>query len=280
MPDGAGVIINPLILGTVLSGIGFPSPAIVHKPEPPRIIRPEKPGLLMSATFPFPVFSPASAAATGIQYVGGQVASTVGVTSDWTVNFALTGGLAATPAAGDYVIVAYAVSFNTDRDISIASPGDYVSIGTDTYANDTNDTNAEVFAKFMGGSPDTSVTLTQTGNVQAAGTVYISVWRGVNIATPMDVAAVVLSGIDTMLADPGSITPVTSGAIIVAIGAANPSSNGNIFTSSDLSDFKSVNQIDTLRSLIGGGYKVWTSGAFDPAVFSIGGSDNAAERGH
>lgn len=250
-----------------------PKPAL-WLPQAPAIIRPieKQRAPLLAGTLLNPFWT---GPATGPQYVGGQVASTVGTISDWPVNFALTGGLAATPADGDYVIVAYAIAFNSDRDVQMTTSG-YTSIGADTYSNDASDINAEVFAKFMSGTPDTSVTLFQTESVQAAGAVHISVWRGVNVTTQMDVAAVVASGIDTMLADPGSITPVTSGAKIVAIGMTNPNTNTNIYTSGDLTDFQSVNQADTLRCLIGGGYASWAGGAFDPAAFTIAGSDSTA----
>ncbi len=210
-----------------------------------------------------------------ISYVGGQVGGFPGTTSDQTINFALTGGLASVPDADDLVVVSYAISSNSNIGLTIknASAVAYTLIGSELYSNDDLDTNLRVAYRFMPGTPETTVVLSDTTNVDWAGAYTIHVYRGVDTATPMDVAVTSATGIDTRFANPPAITPITPGAWIQVSGAG-AASTGAVFTSSDMSDFRTYAQADVIDIAIGSGYKSdWTSGAFDPAVFG-GGADN------
>lgn len=216
----------------------------------------------------------APAATSGIRYVGGYVQGFVGTTSNVTISLtSLTGGLASAPAAGDLVIVYFGTCSIVDRDLVV---GGYIEVA-DLYVNDGVDTNLAAAYKFMGGTPDTSFTLTGgTRSSTDAGTVAVQVWRGVNATTPLDVAATTATGLNTVLCNPPAITPVTSGAVIVAGGAGGHVDGIQTYSSSDLTGFRSVGSDDSNDVTIGLGYKVWTSGAFDPAQFTRGGADSVS----
>jgi hypothetical protein len=61
---------KPLIISAAAAGLIFPAPAIIHKPDPPAIIKPERKPII-PAVFPFPVFSPISASYTPMTWYAG-----------------------------------------------------------------------------------------------------------------------------------------------------------------------------------------------------------------
>lgn len=214
---------------------------------------------------------PASSGA--ITYVGGQVNGFAGTTSAQTITFALTGGLASTPAAGDLVIITYAIGSTADRSLAIRNTGatDYTLIGSELYQNDTFDANQRTAYRFMPGTPETQFVLTETvgggtGSTADAGRYTVHVFRGVDTSTPLDVAAVSGGAIDGSGVDAGAITPTTAGAFVYVAGAA-ASTTGSTMTSSDLTDFRAGSTVDTNDISIGAGYFAWTSGSFNPAAF-------------
>jgi hypothetical protein len=194
-------------------------------------------------------------------FVGGQVSGQVGASGTLAINFSLTGGLASTPAEGDLVIVAMAHNFRSNADWTISG---YTEI-SDLWSPDFNNgCEFALFYKFMTGTPDTSVTVPRSGNAAVASAYAIHVWRGVN-ATPLDVSAVNATGIDTPRANPGAITPVTSGSIIIVAGGGASETGAADFTSSDLENFISTWGNDDYDAIVGMGSYPWVSGAFDPA---------------
>ena len=127
----------------------------------------------------------------------------------------------------------------------------------------------------MTSTPDTTTTFGPTGNNADAGAMAVYVFRGVDSGTPLDVAAVTATGTATGRPNGASITPSTSGAIVVVAGGAS-AGTGATFTTSDLSAFRTATSADTQDAMIGVGNYVWSSGAFDPAAWT-GGTTNAAD---
>lgn len=215
-----------------------------------------------------------------IGYVGGQTGGFLGTTAETTVTFSLTGGLASVPAADDLVVVSYGVGGTSDVALYVknASGGTaYTIIGSELYANSAYDANLHGGYRFMPATPETSLVLSGTGSTDNPGVYTIHVFRGVDQTTPMDVAVVTATGIDTILANPGSITPITSGAVVyVAANGGRLGSWSGLYTNSELTDFRSVEQNDTYGAVIGSGYKAWTSGAFDPVAYGYTGVDSPA----
>lgn len=214
-----------------------------------------------------------------ISYVGGQGAAFAGQTGTLTVTFtSLTGGTGTAPSSGDLVICVYAVgSAATDRALTIQNTTgtNYTLAGSELYANGTSqDANLRVAYRFMPSPVETQLVLSGTGSVQDAGNYNIHVFRGVDVATPMDVAATTATGTGTRLANPPSITPSTTGAYILVSGGAS-AATGGVYTTSGLTDFRARNSADTNDALVGSGYLAWTSGAYDHAAFTGGGTDSA-----
>lgn len=201
-----------------------------------------------------------------IQYVGGY---TVGYTTvgNKTVSLtSLTGGIASAPSIGDLVFVCLGVATSGTATPSINSSG-YTNIAN-LYSNDTNDTTLYASYKILS-TAETSVSVNGSTTSTETFTVYISVWRNVDSVAPLDVPTTTATGTNSVLADPPAITPVTPGSYIVSVGAGASTSATGIYSSTDLTDFRSVVASVNVDSTIGGGYYQWTSGTFNPAAFTF-----------
>lgn len=209
--------------------------------------------------------------APAIQYVGGKTHSFDGTTGTTAISLTdLTGGLAAAPAENDIVILAYQFGgfiADPDRDVTISTAG-YIEIADLFQTGNVGYTNFGVFRKFMTASPDTSVTVGQTFDAAYSGAVAIHVWRGVNLATPMDVTATTASLDQISLPTPPAITPTTADTIIIVAGGGSyPSASGAVFTTGTLSNFQTAYFSDTIAAAVGMGSFAWTSGTYTPAQF-------------
>jgi hypothetical protein len=160
-----------------------------------------------------------------ITFVGQQTSTVAGRTTDWpALTFALTGGSDSTPQAGDLVIIQYLIAAQTGRTPAPAITTSGYTSGTQLGNNGVGfNCYQNYFYKFMGGTPDTTVTLTQTFNVADAGACLIMVFRGVDSTTPIDVTPTTMTGTGTTAGsnkpNPAAITPTTAGAWIIALGA-------------------------------------------------------------
>lgn len=210
-----------------------------------------------------------------ITYVGGKTAGFVGSAATAVtvaLDSGLTGGSDAGVSTDDLVVVT--VGYGTNGGSSNPAPTNptgYTALTQQAITSGTYDTNHRVAYKFMGGTPDTSVDIPPSTNIQWGGSYTIQVFRGVDLTTPLDVAAVYASAFNTnAIPNPGAITPVTSGAWIVVMGnSADPT--GATFTTSDMTNFLTAVGSDNIDSMIGAGYYTgWTSGSFDPAIFGGG----------
>lgn len=212
-----------------------------------------------------------------IQLVGTQEGSFAGTTSNQTITFALNGGLARVPAANDLVLVFYSVGSTADRTLTITNTGAtaYTYLA-DLYQNDLFDANLRVGWRLMPSTPETQVILSQTFSTADAGAYIFVVLRGVDQVNPIDVTTTTAGNINTRLANPPSITPVTKGAWVISCGAA-AGSTGGVYTApaaTDLLYFRTRTQVDTNDANIGVGIIPWSgSGAVDPAAFTGGGTD-------
>ena len=216
-------------------------------------------------------FGAGDSAPSGPHLVGQQVEARQGAAGGtFSLDFALTGGVAATPKAGDVVVIALVHTSNTNHDLSVSG---YTEI-SDLYSNAGNDTNFGMYYKVMPSTPDTSVTLPYSNHEQNASAYAISVWRNIDQTTPLDVTRTTATGTGSMKANPPSITPTTPGAVIIAAGGGCSTGTAE-YTSSNLTDFVTIISDDTYDSTIGMGYHIWESGAFDPALFGGGVANNA-----
>lgn len=103
---------------------------------------------------------------------------------------------------------------------------------------------------------------------------HVMVFRNVDPTTPLDVTTVTSSGINNILPNPPSITPVTDGALIVHIGSGTaPIGSVNFSEPSDGSasilrnnyEYSAVGRIISMAAT-----KAWSSGdgAFNPDQYS------------
>ncbi len=210
--------------------------------------------------------------------VGRYIAEADFVTTGSLISLtSLAGGLASQPADGDLIVVSYGTCDTSDAALGIkdASDVDYTLVGSERYSDDNYDANMRTAYKFAGSTPDTQVKISSSPQGYA-GIIMVSVWRGVDPSTPLDVAAVQTSGINSPFANPGSITPSTSGAVILLFGAGATGTAAVPYSDpGDLTEFQSLDNDQSGlggRSTVGGmGYKTWTSGAFDAAQWVTGG---------
>lgn len=209
------------------------------------------------------------AAAGNITFVGSATGSATTTSTSTTFSFS-----SISVQANDVAIVAYASSILSDIDISATG---YTEVA-DLYGDDNIDTNLWVGIKKLTSNSDNSITITHGGTDANRGSAYIAyVWRGVNQTTLQDTTATTIAEANTGLPDPPSITPVTSGAIILAIGAGVATASitfGN--PSSTYNNFVTVTGVGSSAAiaLALGSYN-WTSGAYDPPEFIYAsGTDN------
>lgn len=186
-------------------------------------------------------------------------------------------GSAVTLLEGDIVVCAYSSSGTADLAMSTSSSG-WTEV-TEVYANGTLDTNLAVYWKIMTATPDTSFVAVGPGGA-SNGTIGVAfAFRGQHATTPFSIAATTATGTGTSVPNAASITPTTAGSWPIVIGAGTAAA-GAVFSHTDLSattnHFRSGNHAETNDIAIGFGIKTdWSSGAFDPAVWT-GGNVNAS----
>lgn len=211
----------------------------------------------------------AGAISKPIEYVGGYGATVTSSTSDQTITFGgnLTGGVASSASAGDIVLVWFATGSTADRNLVVSG---YTEV-TELYANSVTDTNLAIAYKFMGSTPDTTFVLTGgTLNTDDAGAVAVQVFRNVKSSQPLDVATQTTVVNNSVIVNPPSITPITSGSWIVAGGAGgHRAGNQNYFGSNLTSLVKASANLNNDVSVVAG-HHVWTSSVFDPTAFTLG----------
>ena len=219
-----------------------------------------------------------------IEYVGGVTSGRPGSTSTTTQSLSgtLTGGIATSPAGGDFVVVYCSVGSTgaplTSQTVSGNNSGAYSNEAFQS-GNSTYDSGSQLNYQRMGGTPDTSLTIPPSTDVDYAQRWVVHVFRNVDAATPLDVAAVPASGTGTGRPDPAAITPSTAGAWIVAF-YASASASGSAYTAPTdfATDWLGGTQADTVDCMQGGGYYTgWTSGAYNPAAITAGGTTGAGD---
>lgn len=213
------------------------------------------------------------------QYVGGT--SETGTSNGYSVslNGTLTGGIASSPSPGDIVVVCsgFGNTASSAPAVSGNVSGAYTSLFTPIHQNDTWDTEFGCFYNLMGGSVDTSLTITRTTNTAYGGGTAVQVWRGVDQTTPIDVTTTTAGGGNASAPNPPSITPSTVGALIMAAGVGTQGASGSAFTVpaglgyvSILADGSTSDVGVYLRTAI-----EWASGAYDPSTATGGATSSS-----
>lgn len=204
-----------------------------------------------------------------LEFVGGKALCFTGTTSTGNVSLTdISGGLASQPAINDYVVVLYAIrTQNRTPTLTITgnNNGSYDVLAGPVVGDATFDTRLYAFGKYMSGTADTEITYSATGNTADHGTITIHTWRGVNSTTPMDVTPTTAGGTPAR-PNPPAITPVTDGAVILALGAGVANAT---WTASYLSNF--IQSVDAALFVGSGiGSVAWPGGTYDPAAWTDG----------
>lgn len=218
-----------------------------------------------------------------ITFIGSHV-GTHASTSAQTVNFSsLRDGSGGTPTLQQNDIVYVSVENSTatvNRGAGALVPSGYTAAHAARYDTDSNASNFQVSYKVMGATPDTSVAI-PASNATTSGVAYsIYVFRGINTTSPHDVTVVTTGGGNTGIANAAAITPVSSGAWIVAFAGAAVAA-GAVFTnpagmSTTTNHFRTATITTTTNDAnIGTAlYTAWASGVYDPAAFGGSTSTN------
>jgi hypothetical protein len=209
-------------------------------------------------------------AVTGVAYAG-QLTATSGANIGYNIDL--------TPlnlVENDFVLVSYGAGTVTNRTITYNTAG-YTEF-SQLFSNGTNDTSMKAAWKFMGATPDTTLSVSSTGSSAEASVVTIQVFKNVNLANPIDVAAVTRTVQGTRVPDPNPITPVTADSMIVVI--ATSSHNDAAMPALTAPYLSNVSN----QTFDGGSYNVsalmgsvkWNnSGAYDPAPLTITGDSTS-----
>lgn len=208
-----------------------------------------------------------------ISFVDSATGVSAGNGGDPTIDLTTITGL----AEDDLVIVTYSMGTQAgDYDMAMLSAG-WTQI-SDIFSDDTGDTNLGVFRKFMGASPDTSAQVDGNGNASTAVAATAMAFRGVDLTTPLDVAAVEATGINTMHPDPGSIDFTTAGsAVVICVGNGHQqfASAGYTFPTGYTTNAVNTGGDDTIDTTVGMGYNLSPSDPEDPGALTHGGTDSA-----
>lgn len=186
----------------------------------------------------------------------------------------------ATLQQNDLVLVSMVYASVTDRS-SVMPISGYTGAHTALWSDDTADATFLAQYKFMGASPDSTVTIPAVASGYGiACTLYA--FRGVDTVTPLDVTPVTATGINTSAGNCPAITPATAGAWIVGVaGSAGSNNDGSVWTapagvSAATNHFRSASTASptVAEPSIGTFLKTdWVSGSFDAAAFGNANTD-------
>jgi hypothetical protein len=191
-------------------------------------------------------------------------------------------GASATLLQHDIIVVNYVISTdNVNRTNAQMTPTGYTAfIATDLYRDDDNNANQLVSYKFMGVTPDATVSIPASNATTAGVAVVIHAFRGVAMLNSADLRPTTAGGANTGLANAAAITPLTAGAWILACGAAGVAA-GAVFTnpagmSATTNHFRSatITTTTTDANAATALLTTWTSGSYNPAIFGGSTSTN------
>ena len=220
-----------------------------------------------------------------ISYVGGVAGGRAGSTGTTTqsISGTLTGGSNSSPSAGDLVVVWCSAAADTTaaatQTVSGNTSGTYNTETQQSQLGTTYDAYAQLNWKVQGSTPDTTLTIPSSGSARNAQRWAIHVFRGVNSTTPWDVTSTTASGTASGRPNPPSITPSTAGAWILWLGHSAAATGAAYTAPTDFAtNWLGGTTSDTADDMDGFGYYTgWTSGAYDPAAITAGGTTNAAD---
>lgn len=214
-----------------------------------------------------------------ISFVGSKTFINVGATGTHSVSLTDlldSAGASATLLPDDRVFLPWSVG-TVARDLAPTAPTGFTE-DTNLYKAGTSfDSNLIVWSKKMGATPDTSVTIPASGNTADGLIMAPFALRGLDPTTYLDVAIATATGSGANPNNPNapSVTPVTTGAWVMVIGAAGVGTGTVLVAPATLATTTNHYQAnfspDTNDGVLAVGlFETWASGAYDPAAFTNG----------
>lgn len=209
-----------------------------------------------------------------IQYVGGTSGSFTPGTANSSTTISLTsltGGIASEPSLGDLIVVT--TGMGGVNDYPLYSTGKTLARA---YANGTQDSVFSIFAKYALVAEDLTSArfISDATSTNREYSVTVHVYRNATGYFVPSSVVTTAQATNTAIPNPPSITPTVSGSIIHVGASAGHQAGAQNFTASYLSSFISKAGTDlTYDETTGAGYVTWTSGAYDPAAWTFGGTD-------
>lgn len=123
----------------------------------------------------------------------------------------------------------------------------------------------------MGATPDTTVTVSASTTAGRGSSAQVQVWRGIDTASVLDVAATTATGVNASNPNSPSITPVTANAVVLSMVAGTVGSADLTVTppTGYTNDQSSNGQSGSSGIVTAIASKIWTSGvAEDPAAWT------------
>lgn len=187
----------------------------------------------------------------------------------------LTGGLGSAPIENDLVILFVSSCNTTTRTITF--PGDWTPAGAVFVNGAGRDLNARVAWKVMTATPDTSVSITTSGvsgNPTGVGAIVL---RGCNTTNPFEVGKGPTAATNTAgrVPNPPSQTPTGPNAMIFVCGASALAATPSQLDAPYLFNKTPLLQGTGIAISAVMGVVPWTSGAYDPAAMTIGGTSTS-----
>ena len=180
----------------------------------------------------------------------------------------------------DLVIVSYSISDADNVDFNMALVGATGwTESADLFSNDTYDANLGVYYKVMGSSPDSSVIVDGLGGVDTQTVAVAMAFRGVDIATPMDVTPTTVTGLNTMHPNPPSINHNNPSGVWTVIAGSNATKRGIrtfTFPTGYTTNAVQRSASDTSGGIVGLGYRTAPSDPEDPGVMTGSGTNSTS----
>jgi hypothetical protein len=224
-----------------------------------------------------------AAGGVAIEFVGATRNGGSGGTARTLDLTTLTGGTAAAPAAGDFVLLMEYCGGVAQANLGVdsaVSPG-WTDLPIQYNGPATRDVTYRISYKRMGTTPDTTVTTLAYGESGHGQGLACRVYRNVSAATPLHVNPIYFMPTGQSDINPPAITPTVDGALIVIGGAGSQSASGNISIAGAPVGFINFNggRADGATTDLGFGTAdaVWNTGGgtVDPGVFTPSIANNA-----
>jgi hypothetical protein len=181
---------------------------------------------------------------------------------------------------GNFMVVAICIADDdsTDFDLTVSGVSGWTE-AADIFVDDTDNTNLAVFYKIAGASEPTTITADGKGGTDTDTVVVAMSFDGVDLTTPLDVAAVTKTEANTLLVDPASVDHNNNeGVAVVTAGCGAHAGGADTFTASAgyTTNFAQQAGSDTTDSILGIGYNLSPSDPEDPAQWTSSQADNVS----